>query len=459
MLRVLFIILAVVSIALAMVLGQPLLYLLAFILLVGAALLLTMNMRRKHRDVPETFMQAPEQPEEDLSSFGILDIKPRSASQVFSDEANATKASDSGLDLDVHELEDSVEQLSSDSADKEDTPLPSSSSMSPVDRARTAGVSKARTRAPRPRIMVSEADSAVLADVLIPCLRSLRASVDAYTVCLLRQEDVPLRYQVEVMVSQNSYARNGGSYSAKEPMLSGHKALVPVVYPRVGPNGFPKNKLGYYHESIDVRQVAIVPILPKKHDSLFLMVVDTMNDDGLESASVRVLLEQYARLVSTILDTTDERIPDAAEDIEALRPRREIIADEMEHARTMALPLSLALVYLNRGEALSGDGSADVEGLEDSFSNRLRSVALDARVERFGELTYGVFYHGDHDQLAEWASRIKESFPDQDEPFEGGVSVGVVAMKDRHDGADELRAEATAALAESFQSGECIIVE
>jgi len=459
MLRVLFIILAVVSIALAIVLGQPLLYLLAFVLLVGAALLLTLNMRRKHRDVPETFMQAPEQPEEDLSSLGIMEIKPRSASGGQSDRVDKNVGTEAESTPDSVAQEGQVEALSSDSADKAATPLPTAAAKSPVERARTAGISKARTRAPRPRIMVSEADSAALADVLIPCLRSLRASVDAYTVCLLRQEDVPLRYQVEVMVSQNSYARNGGSYSAKEPMLSGHKALVPVVYPRVGPNGFPKNKLGYYHESIDVRQVAIVPILPKKHDSLFLMVVDTQNDDGLESASVRVLLEQYARLVSTILDTTDERVTASAEEVEEVRPRREIIADEMAHARTMATPLSLALVYLNRGEALSGDGSADVDSLEATFSKRLRTVALDARVERFGELTYGVFYHGDHEGLAGWASRIKESFHNQDESFEGGVSVGVVAMKDRHDGADELRAEATAALAESFQSGECIIVE
>jgi len=130
----------------------------------------------------------------------------------------------------------------------------------------------------------------------------------------------------------------------------------------------------------------------------------------------------------------------------------------MEQARTLSHPLSLALVYLNRGEYLSGDGSADVQDLEDQFSDRLRSVALDARVERFGELTYGIFYHGDHDSLAEWASGIKDAFPEEGEEFEGGVSVGVAPFQDRHEAADELRSEATAALHESFQSGECVIV-
>jgi len=307
--------------------------------------------------------------------------------------------------------------------------------------------------------MVSEASDEALGDVLIPCLRSLRASVDGYTVCLLRQEDVPLRYAVEVMVSQNSYARNGGSYSAKEPMLSGHKALVPVVYPRVGPNGFPAEKLGYYHEPINVRQIAIVPVIPRKDNNLYLLVVDTMNEDGFEAASVRILLEHYARLVSAILDTPVSQTSGDDEEPEPMRPRREIIADEMVRARSTEHPLSLALVYLNRGEALSGDGVGSVHELEEAFSKRLRSVTLDARVERFGELTYGIFYHGELGGLANWAGGIKEAFPEDDQAFEGGVSVGVAVMQDRHERADELRSEATAALEASFKSGECIIVE
>jgi hypothetical protein len=446
MLRVLFIILAVVSIALAIVLGQPMLYLLALALLIGAGLLVTLSMRRRHKDVPETFMQAPEQPDEDLASLGILDIKPRG------------DAAAAGEKQEPEEMSQAVEGAEDASEPTEQPAPPRDRSVSPTAaQAHVAGVSKARQRRKKARIMVSEASSETKADVLIPCLRSLRASLDAYSVGLLRQEDVPLRYEVEVMVSQNSYARSGGTYSAKEPMLSGHKALVPVVYPRVGPNGFPKTKLGYYHEPINVRQVAIVPVLPKRFDELYLLVVDTMNEDGLEAASVRVLLEQYARLVTTILDTLDtSREADEASD--APQPRREIIADEMERARTLSYPLSLALVYLNRGEYLSGDGSADVQDLEEQFSNRLRSVAVDARVERFGELTYGIFYHGTHDSLADWASAIKDAFQVDGGEFEGGVSVGVAPFQDRHEAPDELRSEATAALHESFQSGECVIV-
>jgi hypothetical protein len=446
MLRVLFIILAVVFVALAIVLDQPLLYLVAFALLIAAGLLVTLGMRKRHNDVPETFMQAPEQPDEDLASLGILDIKPRvsGAGQEVSSEDQAKAG------------EEDPANVESEQSDSLPTTVDRSIKASAAQ-AHVAGVSKARTRPKKARIMVSEASSETKADVLVPCLKSLRASLDAHTVCLVRQEDVPLRYEVEVMISQNSYARSGGIYSAKEPMLSGHRALIPVVYPRIGPNGFPKAKLGYYHEPINIRQVAIVPVVPKQHDELFLLVVDTLHEDGLEAASVRILLEQYARLVTTILETLDTSSK-ADEASGAPRPRREIIADEMEQARTLSHPLSLALVYLNKGEALSGDGVGDIQDLEDQFESRLRSVALDARIERFGELTFGIFYHGDHDSLADWASGIKDAFPEEEKIFEGGVSIGVAPFQERHDAADELRSEATAALQESFESGECVIV-
>jgi hypothetical protein len=184
-----------------------------------------------------------------------------------------------------------------------------------------------------------------------------------------------------------------------------------------------------------------------------------MNDDGLEAASVRVLMEQYARLITTILDTEAEG---GLADLDASstpKPRREIIADEMERARAMAHPLSLALVFLNQGEELAGDGSTDVDSLESEFSERLKNVAVDARVERFGELTYGIFYHGSKEGVARWASGIQDAFPNEDESLAGGVSVGVAVMQERHSGADELKSDASAALLEAFQSGECIIVE
>jgi hypothetical protein len=296
----------------------------------------------------------------------------------------------------------------------------------------------------------------LLEDILVPAYTSLRAAVDAYTVCLLRKEGSSLRYHVEVIVSQNSYARESGSFSVKEPLLAGHKSLVPVVYPRVGPDGFPKSRLGYYHEPISVRQVAMVPVAPKKTKSQYVLLVDTTSDGGLEAAPVRVLLEQYARLTNTVLDSAAEG--SLANARTEPRPRREIIEEEMERARVMSHPLSLALVFLNRGESLDEADDDKLSDAESAFESKLRDVVIDARVERFGELTYGVFYHGDADGIAGWAAGLQASFEDENGVLAGGVSVGVALMTERHGSPDDLRSDATAALQESFETGECTIV-
>lgn len=439
MLRVLLALFAVVSVVLAIVLARPELYGVAVLCVIGAVVLTTMGMKRRHRDVPEIYSEIPDREDEDLSSLGIMEIKPKAPSPD-------RKPAEVRTPVDVHVSGDEVRVGADDSTPK-------------TGGAGVVTDGKARTRPPRVRIMVSEAATPQQADILIPAFRSLRASIDAYTVCLLRQESGSLRYHVEVMVSQNSYARSGGSFSVSDPLLAGNRALVPVVYPRVGPNGFAKNKLGYYHEPIAVRQVAMVPVVPKKHDDLFILVVDTVSDGGLEAASVRVLLEQYARLVTAILDTAaDGGLAESR--IDNAKPRRDIISDEMERSRTLGHPLSLALVFLNKGEALNGeDRETRVAELEVSFEGRLREVAIDARIERFGELTFGVFYHGARQNVAAWASRIQDAFREEESELVGGVSVGVAVYGPQHESPDELRSHATAALQEAFETGECTIVE
>ncbi len=337
MLRVLFIILAVVAISLAIVLQQPLLYLVAVALLLGAGGLLTLKLKKRHSDIPETYMQAPPEQMEELSSLGILDIRPRAGEdevqaerpprqqappgqaspeqfppgqaspeqfppgqaspeqfppgqaspeqlppgkvspvQVQTEfEMESVAVDSSSLDLGVFDDVDDTEEERSEAtgvtAELEGAPARPGDVRSPV-------LGRVRTRKPRARVMVSEASADQNADVLIPALRSLRAGLDAYTVCLMRQVKSPLRYHIEAIVSQNSYARSQGSFAAKEPLLAGHKALVPVVFPKVGAEGFPKSKLGYYHEPISVRQVAMGPVMPKKGSEPVLLGVDTTND-------------------------------------------------------------------------------------------------------------------------------------------------------------------------------------
>ncbi len=452
MLRVLLVITALVSAALAWALPMPALYAVAVGLLLIAGVLVSVAMRRRHSDVPEVYSELPEEEDEDMASLGIIEIKPKSRAAASSSDPSQINKSQSG--------EDEGEHASANP--HAETSRPTSGIMEPPDPYRTEVVSapvvgKARTRPPRARVMVAEASSSRGNDILVPALRSLRAAIDAYTVCLLRQEEAPLRYHVEAMVSQNSYARSGGSFATSDPLMAGHRTLVPIVYPRVGPNGFSKQKLGYYHEPINVRQVAMVPIASKKRDHVFILLVDTVHDGGLESAAVRVLLEQYGRLMAVLLDTAADG--DLAEgDTDFSKPRREIIADEMERSRSMGYDLSLALVFLNKAEE-DGVSNEDLDDLEIRFEGRLREVALDARIERFGELTFGVFYHGQQETVGAWAARIQEAFDEEAAPLDGGVSIGVVICGEQHGGPDSLRAHATAALQSAFETGECTIVE
>lgn len=458
MLRVLLIILSIVVVVLAIALEQPLLFILALGLLAGSATLTTARMKKRHADIPESFMKAPEEPVEELSSLGILEIKPKSEPAGESSESVLEEGADSEppgdlfgavADDGTHIRPEMTEQARPSESQKKATHGSISQDI----------VGEVRTRKPRTRIMVAEVAPGQDADVLIPALRSLRAGLDAYTVCLLRQEESPLRYHVEAIVSQNSYARGQGSFAANEPLLAGHGALVPVVYAKVGADGFPNKKLGYYHEPISVRQVAMVPVSTTEAHDPYLLVVDTMKDGSLESASVRALLEQYARLFSTLHETA-ARGELGSQDVEpSAKPRRDIISDEMERARSMSHPLALALVFLNRGEGLDETDSPKIHEMENAFEARLREVASDGRVEQFGELTYGVFYHGEEESVASWASHLQTSFVDERGHLQGGVSVGVVMMQERHKSPDDLRSDATAALQEAFDTGECTIVE
>jgi GGDEF domain-containing protein len=195
-----------------------------------------------------------------------------------------------------------------------------------------------------------------------------------------------------------------------------------------------------------------------KGDS-YILVVDTMNDGGLESTSAHILLEQYATLLQSLLESVERGDLAPQKPEKSVKPRRDIIADEMQKARKESKPLALALVFLNRGEEIVGSGETDIVEMESVFEARLREVATSGRVEKFGELTYGVFYRGTADTVAAWASRLQTAFVDTDGHLRGGVSVGVAQLNARHESPDDLRSDATAALQEAFESGECTIVE
>lgn len=480
MLRVVFIILAIAAITLAIVLGQMLLYVLAVVLVAGVAFLTTRKLQRAHNDIPESFMKAPVPPEVDLSSLGIVDIRPKTekshhvSEQIATDLFDRVKSpptsaiSDAGrkgngdLENDLFKDEslfkDPDEDLTDDGVEHL-LPESSPASIEPV-----TAVSRVKTRRTRATILVSQASSTRLTSIMLPALTSMRASLSAYTICLLKRDARPLKYHVEAVVSQNSYARPQGCFALTEPMvLPGNEHPV-SVYPRRPGHAVPSALLGYYHEHIPVEQLAVIEFSGNGKTSDYIMVVDSMEPGLFDSQQATQMLEQYAGLVQSILeteidaDTSVEARSETAGETGVVRPRREIIREEMEVTRSQNTDLSLALVFLNRGERMASATTEEIDIVETEFELRLKAVAREGVVEHFGELTYGVFFHGPPENVAAWAGNLQSSFAHENGLLEGGVSVGVAILGERHGGPDDFRAEATAALKEAFDSGECTIV-
>jgi hypothetical protein len=161
-------------------------------------------------------------------------------------------------------------------------------------------------------------------------------------------------------------------------------------------------------------------------------------------------MAQFARLLATLLDTPD------AEREQAVRPRREIIAEEMIHASNEDYDLAMALIYLNRAEAIADEGDAAIRAAERLMESRLRE-SVEGRIERFGELTYGVFYHGT--DVETWGGSIQHAFFSTSGLLDGGVSIGIAILEPHHESPQDLRQDAMQALSAAFESGSCVILE
>ena len=462
MVRTLFLLAAVVAAILAIVLDTTSLYAVAIVLLLGAIALLVFFQQQRSKQVEARALSASGRKEE-LSELGILDVRPR-ATPAGSTE-NAVEASgqtgSAGPSLQENALSNPPAYR-----DTGEASLPSS-----------VRVMRGSPRGKNEPVVNASNTEAVRKDVLLPCLQSLLAAVRGNTVCLLKQDGSEARYRIEAVVSQDAKARLRGHFSAKPPFL----ALLPneVAVSSVGEGGLPEDHLGYYHEPVDVRQVAWTP-LPGFAEPHYILLADTKREIGFR-VQEPALLADFAALLVVLLDagetkTDDEDDPPHAQDPEALaeaeppraesvastaatRPRREIIAEEIEHAQTHGRSLALALVYLNQAEAVADHGEEAISEAEATLERRLRRETPEGRVERFGELTYGVFLETGTVQAESWATHVQDQLAQETGALEGGVSIGIALLGERHDTPDALRDDATKALQAAYQTGTSTILE
>lgn len=482
MIRVLFTIVAVVAAILAVLVQEPLLFVASGVSLLVSIVLIVRGVQRRrssHKQASSTYAKQKEGADEDLNALGILEIKPRNSgaggtpdrtekveSEVPAGSAGMGASARSTESADTAAAAAGVSSAADESSSIADPkPFGRSAESEPASAERNGSRPRdtpqatltIKERSQTVRASVDEETSENDRDVLVPYLQSMRAALDAQTVCLLKQSDESLHYHIEAVVSLNAYARTGGDFATKMPLIQTRDSKSAVDVRRVAGDDFPAANLGYYRDAIAVKHLAVAAVPRPSAASSYLLLADSMREGHFDVPRRRTLVNHFARLLGAILEEGDSA--DQLDAYDYVRPRREIIVEEIEQARAQHAPLALALVHLNRAEAVADRGERDVRTAERELASRLRQTARDARVERFGELTYGVFFHANGPEVEDWAVALQADLQPETDALEGGVSIGIALLQERHANADAFRQDATDALREAFETGTCTIVE
>ena len=409
----------------------------------------------------------PRSEQDELNALGILEIRPKEKPaeeseiveedrrlEIESTEKPAEGAEEESGDEIVVEEPDEISMSSyaregSLASNAEEKPL---SSIAEKETAADQGPAE-RTSVP-----VSNRGGVSRREALFRLLNAVQASVDGHTACLIKRQ-IDGRCHVEAIVSQNPVALDAEAFSmdvyfANDKILENAVSVV-----EIGADEFGLETLQYYSEPVPVRQLAIAPVKGADSIESYFLLVDALGWQDLDDPWQRLMIGQFATLIGTFLATPISE-EDSGEFVRPrIRPRREIIAEEMNKARSEDQPLALALIYLNRAEEVASAGPKALVDAERQMAARLEDAVNGGRLERFGELTYGVFHAEDVGEVETWALQLQEELLNEGSHFDGGVSIGIALLQERHQGADEFRADATEALREAYETGACTIIE
>ena len=337
---------------------------------------------------------------------------------------------------------------------------------------------------------------------IVSFVRSLRHVLRAHTVALLAQEEMALEYRVAGLDSDSQSARRSGTFSSPHPLLTARMSHTDVTVRDLESEPKLREALNYYPEGPPsaLQRVALAPIQHAQQSATYFLIVDGTANVPLQHKHTQRLLGQSATMLARLLsydpndlrpavaspetdnsekgsaDNSNEEAEQATSmsedddivdvttsspDVERQgpRPRIEIIAEEMEVARATDIPLALALVHLNRADMIAEQGQDAVQQVEGMLKEALEQAAPHQRVERFGELTYGVFYQADLSTVEAWTLDLHRGMLRADGRLKGGVSVGVGMMSPRHETAADFRGEVMRALHEAYKSGTPVIID
>ena len=429
---------------------------LAIGLIIAGGIALFYHLRTKKQSAPAAYQVpavAPRTPEEELSSLGILEIRPKGTAATVpedTEEGEVHYIDDDEIEKEVLES-DEVEVVSVQDAESREEVQVEAETSELEERIGSVDTSTESLAAGSKRGGVSRREA------LFRLMNAVQASADGYTACLVRSENGSLK--IEAFVSQNPSAVGSEAFDLGSLFSDEKISESAVTVVEIGTEEFPVEMLRYYEKPVAVRQLAIAPVKGSEVEDSYFLLVDALAWQDLDDPWQRLMIGQFATLIGTFLAT-----PVSEEDGgEFLRPRirsrREIIEEEMEKARSDETPLALALVYLNRAEEIAGEGEKALVNAEKIMEDRLEDAILGGRLERFGELTYGIFHPDEAKDVEAWALQLQEELLNEGSTFEGGVSIGIALLQNRHENADHFRADATEALREAFETGACTIIE
>lgn len=475
MIRFLFVVLSVVAAVLAWLMEMIWLYAVAGALLLMAGVLVVVDMRRRYRSERQSYsgsaLASPRGIEpaskEELLRHGILEVRARGGSDgprigeaaamaILSEKRGAAESGEEFAPR--HALAETSEGIVSPAT--------------PVQQAATADESRPRVTPvysrPAPAALGSHVEAA-----LRPFLTAVQTSLGAYSVCLFRIDHAASRYRLVSIVSRDPQVVPDRSFRFNDYFLS--RVLPEPTLLDLPQDTLHVENLGYYREAPAIGQVAIVPLLDGEEVNGFLLA-DRLTRHGGFSDQACDLLFEAARLLGLMARLPADNhapVPAASSaasppdhgprlrlvEVGRSAPQRDVIAQEMRNARAQEHPLALALVYLYGDvDAFAAAEDRSVEEAEEHVLAQLREMTPNGRVDRFGEMGFGVFHYGEVEEVTEWVKLAHETINARHSPEEGQISIGVAMLSDRHRNPDDLQVDAARALRAAYETGESTIL-
>lgn len=445
MIRLLYFPLTAILVTLAVMLQNVWLYAATGVAVAAGLVVLGAAAWRRYQDEQSSSSAGHLSPQPTLNELGISDIRPKPSQPSTARPVERKKTTP-----------DVTNDHASDELSREPSPASSRDAKSRVSTsdqvAREASHQAATGKSPSNGSLYHSFTtdrplSFPISDLMGKFLRLVQTSMHAHTVCLLgvHAEVGNESFTVEAAISKSPHLERGDPTVLDNHFLQNVSSNDPVTILVTEDGTSAIGELDYYSETVAVNHVAVAPVQVSNEMVGYLLADRTPAEAPIQTVYY-TLLAEFAQLLGTILHAKMED-----------RPRREIIAEEIEKTATSDHSLALALVHPDNAESILQDGLKAVAQTEYLLMQTLKEITPNGRVERFGELIYGAFCYDANVSIDTWAQRVQNAFTQNGQ----GVSIGVAIYGERHETADDLRADAAEALRVAYEAGrnECVIVE